>query len=287
MSVSAKRDDLQRLIHQFIRACSTPQDPNMPLPDPDRDSRQLFSLLLEPVIADLRASGSVVVDLDMAMDGLLVEALKSPEGWYFGQKYPVTYSPGYIRESKLRQPLQEAPHSVLLVNALGTAKSESKKLIEMFPGTGVLDDPGMTAGDLASKLASSELFVFIGHGKSGKLILENNQTLKSQDFPSKSLSQMELAVLAACSTGLAPPTSQLDTSSLVSAFQAGGTPRVIASRWDVDSNTTTELMISFYSHLKNGTSVPRALFEARKEIFRNPNHRHPYYWAGFVLNGRA
>jgi CHAT domain-containing protein len=287
MLVPAKRDDLQRLIRQFIRACSTPQDSSMPLPDPDRDSRQLFSLLLEPVLADLHGSDSVIVDLDMAMDGLLVEALKSPAGWYFGQKYPVTYSPGYIRETKLRVPLQDVPHSGLLVNAMGTAKSESKQLIEMFPETAVLDDPAMTTGDLASKLASSDLFVFIGHGKSGKLILENNQTLQSQDFPSKSLSQMELAVLAACSTGLAPPTSQLDTSGLVSAFQAGGTPHVIASRWDVDSNTTTELMISFYSHLKNGTSVPRALFEARKEIFRNPGHRHPYYWAGFVLNGRA
>jgi CHAT domain-containing protein len=287
MSVPAKRDDLQRLIRQFIRACSTPQDPNMPLPDPDRDSRQLFSLLLEPIIADLRDSGSVVVDLDMAMDGLLVEALKSPEGWYFGQKYPVTYSPGYIRESKLRQPLQEAPHSGLLVDALGTAKSESKELIEMFPGTVVLDDLAMTAQELASQLSYSDLFVFIGHGESGALLLGNNRPLQSKDFQPEYLSHLQLAVLAACSTDLTPPTSQLDTSGLVSAFQAGGTPRVIASRWDVDSNTTADLMISFYTHLKNGMSASRALFEARKEVFRNPGHRHPYYWAGFVLNGRA
>ena len=287
MSVPAKRDDLQRLIRQFIRACSTPQDPNMPLPDPDRDSRQLFSLLLEPVIADLRDSGSVVVDLDMAMDGLLVEALKSPEGWYFGQKYPVTYSPGYIRESKLRQPLQEAPHSGLLVDTLGTANSESKELIEMFPGTAVLDDMGMTAQELASQLSYSDLFVFIGHGESGALLLGNNRPLQSKDFQPEYLSHLQLAVLAACSTDLTPRTSQLDTNGLVSAFQAGGTPRVIASRWDVDSNTTADLMISFYIHLKDGMSVSRALFEARKEVFRNPGHRHPYYWAGFVLNGRA
>lgn len=287
MSIPAKRDDLQRLIRQFIRECSTPQDPNMPLPDPDRDSRQLFSLLLEPVIADLRDSDSIVVDLDMAMDGLLVEALKSPEGWYFGQKYPVTYSPGYIRESKLRQPLQEIPHSVLLVNALGTANSEGKKIIEMFPETVVPDDAAMTEGELVSQLSRSDLFIFIGHGESGTLLLGNNRPLQSKDFQPEYLSHLQLTVLAACSTDLAPPTSQLDTSGLVSAFQAGGTPRVIASRWDVDSNTTTLLMISFYSHLKNGDSAPRALFEARKEMFLNPTYRHPYYWAGFVLNGRA
>ncbi len=287
--VPVKRDALQRKISRFIRECSTPQDPDQPLPEPDGDSRELFSLLLQPVIADLRDSSSVVVDLDMGMEGLLVEALKSPEGWYFGQKYPVTYSPGYVRENELRQPLQDPPRSGLLVAALGTAWSERDETIKMFPEVTVLDDPDMTTQALAAQLAPSELFVFIGHGESGKLLLPNNRPLHAKDFAPEYLSNLKLAVLAACSTGV-PSNKPLDTTSLVSAFQAGGTPRVIASRWDVDSNTTTELMISFYAHLKNDKtdkSVSRALLEARKKIFRNPDHRHPYYWAGFVLNGRA
>src|SRR6267142_2791961 len=90
-----------------------------------------------------------------------------------------------------------------------------------------------------------------------------------------------------------------ETRNLVYAFQSGGTPQVIASQWDVHSTTTDSLMTVFYTHLKNGESAPRALFEARKEIFSryDPNskpdeyyhyhHYHPYYWAAFVLNGRA
>jgi CHAT domain-containing protein len=221
------------------------------------------------------------------MEGLLVEALKSPEGWYFGQKYPVTYSPGYVRENELRQPSQDLPRSGVLVDALVAEKKENEHevLTSLFPEVTVLY-PGMTKRELTSQLTPSELFVFIGHGESEKLLLQNSRPLSSKDFRPEYLRNLQLAVLAACSTGV-PSNKPLDTSSLVSAFQAGGTPRVIASRWDVDSKTTTVLMNSFYEHLKNGKSVSRALLEARKEIFRNPDHRHPYYWAGFVLNGRA
>lgn len=295
--VPVKREYLQELIRRHLRKCSAPQDPELPLQEPDRESKQLFSLLLQPVIADLRRSETVVVDLDMGMEGLLVEALKSPEGWYFGQEFPVVYSPGYMRERDLRVPLQAAPRSGLLLDAL-EADDEGKNLIEMFPEITRRDGQDITSPELTSQLDLSEVFVFIGHGKSGELIIRNKKPLRSQDFQPETLRHLRLVVLAACSTGLAP-SGPLDTRSLVYAFQSGGTPQVIASRWDVHSTTTTKLMTSFYKHLKGGESAPRALFEARKEIFGafdpgdlrdsyyHYHHYHPYYWAGFVLNGRA
>jgi CHAT domain-containing protein len=289
VSVPAKRDDLQALIRQFIRKCSTPQDPDLPLPEPDREGRKLFSLLLQPVIAELRGSETVVVDLDMGMEGLLVEALKSPEGWYFGQRYPVIYSPGYIRENGLRRLSQEAPRFGLLLNALTRVKTESAALQGMFPGVRVLDNPAIETPELASLLEPSEVFVFIGHSEAGALILKD-KPLRAEDFNPAYLRHLQLAVLAACSTGLAsggPLDSRLDTSSLVDAFQAGGTPLVIASQWDVHSTTTADLMTSFYTHLKSGESAAHALYEARREMFGRNGHYHPYYWAGFVLNGRA
>src|SRR6185312_12876994 len=212
-------------------------------PEPDDDSRQLYDLLLKPVIADLHDSDSIAVDLDVAMDGLLLEPLKDPEGQYFGQKYPVAYSPGYIRESKLRPPMQEIPRSGLVISVLEAAKNESTEFSKLFPEIPVLEAPSMTTQEITSRLASKELFVFIGHGKSGTLILGNGRPLQAKDFRPEYLNNLQLAVLAACSTGLASTDpASTDTSSLVSAFQAGGTPRVIASRWDVDSNTTTALM---------------------------------------------
>jgi len=42
----------------------------------------------------------------------------------------------------------------------------------------------------------------------------------------------------------------------------------------------------FYEHLKKGQSKDEALSNA-KRIFvkKNPLKQHPYYWAGFVVNG--
>jgi hypothetical protein len=62
------------------------------------DSQYLFSLLLRPVHADLQATGAVVGELDQLMNDLVLEGLRSPESWYFGQKYPVIYSLGLIKE---------------------------------------------------------------------------------------------------------------------------------------------------------------------------------------------
>jgi CHAT domain-containing protein len=282
--VPEKREDLRKKIYQYIQKCGTPQSPSLPLPAPDDESRKLFSLLLQPVIADLSGSETVVVDLDQAMRGLPIEALKSPEGWYFGEKYPVVYSPGYIRENDLRNPAQQTPRGGVLLNAWDDS-SEQPAVRELFPQIRIVYDEAIAPKDLAVLLEPSEMFVFIGHGEAGSLILHSGRPLKAEDFPPESLKRLQLVVLAGCSTGSSPD-GILDTRNLLDAFQAGGTPSVIASQWDVESTITTDLMTRFYTHLKNGESVPHALYEARKEIIRQKPYSHPYYWAGFILNGR-
>src|SRR5262249_2938969 len=151
----------------------------------------------------LRSSETVIVDLDFAMNGLPLEALKSPEGWYFGEKFAVIYSPGYLRENDLRMPLPQRPRLGLLVDALG-ATSEREKLSELFPEIKPVDGADIAPGDLRALLEASEIFVFIGHGESGSLILSNQTPVKAEDFPAESLSHLQLAVLAACSSGLSP-----------------------------------------------------------------------------------
>jgi CHAT domain-containing protein len=49
--------------------------------------------------------------------------------------------------------------------------------------------------------------------------------------------------------------------------------------------STAQFMKAFYLHMGEGESAPVALRDARKEMRSVKNH--PYYWAGFSLNGRA
>jgi CHAT domain-containing protein len=67
------------------------------------------------------------------------------------------------------------------------------------------------------------------------------------------------------------------------AFMYAGSPSVIASLWSVDDEATEQLMVVFYTHLKEGLSKAEALRHAQMDV--RQKYPHPYYWAGFVLTG--
>jgi CHAT domain-containing protein len=155
---------------------------------------------------------------------------------------------------------------------------------ELVPQAVIVDEQDGRPAERELLLAQSKVFIFMGHGKSGALLLANGKPLKAEDFPQQSLANMQLAVLMACSSGVAKE-GLLDTGGLIHAFQAGGTPAVIASQWNVAIDFTEQFMDRFFSNMKKGDSPAQALFEARKQLFRVKSH--PYYWAAFTISGRA
>jgi len=61
---------------------------------------------------------------------------------------------------------------------------------------------------------------------------------------------------------------------------------VVASLWEVDDESTAELMKRFYrAMLKEGRRPADALRAAQLELSRNPRWSAPFYWSGFVLQG--
>jgi len=112
-----------------------------------------------------------------------------------------------------------------------------------------------------------------------KLYLEELYALK---IPS------ELAVLSACNTAVGKEDSSLSINSLHRAFNYAGTKATIASLWEVPDESTSQIMIVFYEHLKDGQSKSNALQQAKLDYLENTSIsklKHPYYWAGFVLYG--
>jgi CHAT domain-containing protein len=96
----------------------------------------------------------------------------------------------------------------------------------------------------------------------------------------------ELVVLSACSTALGKEIKNEGLAGLTRGFMYAGTPRVIASLWNVRDEATAELMKRFYRNLLIGKSPPAAaLREAQISMWREPRWAAPYYWAGFALQG--
>ena len=97
----------------------------------------------------------------------------------------------------------------------------------------------------------------------------------------------DLVVLSACSTGLGKDVRGEGMIGLTRGFMYAGASGVIASLWKVDDVATAELMKRFYVCLfGKGLTPAAALREAQLGMSREPRWQSPYYWAGFVIQGR-
>ncbi|TVZ56289.1 tetratricopeptide repeat protein [Lutibacter sp. Hel_I_33_5] len=98
----------------------------------------------------------------------------------------------------------------------------------------------------------------------------------------------QLAVLSACETGFGKIEKGEGVINLSRAFFYAGVPSTIMSLWKVPDKETAQIMTSFYTYLKDGNAKSKALQLAKKEYIntvKDTELLHPFYWAGFVLNG--
>jgi CHAT domain-containing protein/Tfp pilus assembly protein PilF len=125
----------------------------------------------------------------------------------------------------------------------------------------------------------SPLFYSIRLGDS----VDDTGRLSVREINNLNLAKASLVVLSACQTDLGAHSQGDDIVALNRAFIYAGTPTVIATLWRVDDESTSDLVKSFYTHLKGGMGKAEALRAAQSDTRRK--HPHPYYWAAFVLTG--
>jgi CHAT domain-containing protein len=96
----------------------------------------------------------------------------------------------------------------------------------------------------------------------------------------------ELVVLSACRTALGRDVKGEGLIGLTRGFMSAGVPRVVATLWDVQDESTVNLMTRFYRGvLRQGESPATALRAAQLAMLRDPRWSEPYYWAAFTLQG--
>ena len=97
----------------------------------------------------------------------------------------------------------------------------------------------------------------------------------------------DLVTLSACQTGVGPTEGEAGVISLEQAFLNAGAKAVVASLWNVEDQSTTQLMEAFYRHLADQEDKAAALRSAKRELLNANPSLPPYYWAGFVLVGEG
>lgn len=114
----------------------------------------------------------------------------------------------------------------------------------------------------------------------------NNGQLNTADIYNFKL-KAKLTVLSACNTGTGQLKKGEGIMSLARGFLYAGCPTIIMSLWEVEDESGTEIMTSFYRNLKKGKSKDESLRLAKLDYLESVNSRraHPHYWLGFVSIG--
>jgi CHAT domain-containing protein len=196
------------------------------------------------------------------------------------------FSPTYAKES-IEDSTRNSPIS------LEGAKEEAQLIENLFSSTSFIGNTATKENFVNYKTEGSILhmamhasvdsddpnFSHFNFANNEKLYLEELYALK---IPT------DLAVLSACNTGVGKEDGALTMATLQRAFNYAGTKATIASLWEVPDESTSQIMMSFYKHLKNGETKSTALQLAKLDYLSKTSIsklKHPYYWAGFVLYG--
>jgi CHAT domain-containing protein len=98
----------------------------------------------------------------------------------------------------------------------------------------------------------------------------------------------DMVVLSACETGLGKEVKGEGLVGMTRAFLYAGSQSVVASLWKTSDLATEELMVRFYSHLRDDSpGRAEALRRARLDLIEGGQFSHPYFWSPFILVGKS
>jgi CHAT domain-containing protein len=97
----------------------------------------------------------------------------------------------------------------------------------------------------------------------------------------------DLVTMSACRTGLGKFIRGEGIEGLNRAFFYAGASSVVMSLWTVNDQATSQLMERFYYYIQDSNSIMSSLRSAKLELINSDVLSHPYYWAGFIVSGKA
>lgn len=209
-----------------------------------------------------------------------------------GQRYFAAFAPQYSADY-MSSFVDDNPTNRGRLQDIAAATHEAVQLATYFDGNLYRGDQA-TKQDFLHRAADYKIYHFAMHSlldetdhRNSSLVFQNGEHLRYHElyglhFPA------ELVVLSACNTGMGELENGEGLMSLSRALTYAGVRSAVYSLWEVPDEETAEIMLSFYEHLKSGHTKVEALALAKRDFLAdNPLKSHPFFWAGFVINGNT
>jgi CHAT domain-containing protein len=114
---------------------------------------------------------------------------------------------------------------------------------------------------------------------------EDDGILTASEAALLNLRGTRLVFLSACESGLGVVNAGESVYGLRRAFAIAGAESEVLTLWQVNDTATRMFVTDFYRELAGGARRDEALRAAQRAALRDPQRRHPFYWAAFILSG--
>lgn len=303
-------EELKKLVQQYRRELQTP------VGNYRQYSVALYKKLVQPFEKWISAAEKLVIIPDDFLSYLPFETLTDPtENRYLIQKHAISYAYSIkLWELQLSGVAPKAESVVAFAPTydkaiaatntqirsgrnglfqLNNTKPEAESIVSLYKGK-LYADQAATRENFITTLGKYNVYHLAMHAVAdgenpdkSSLFFDNNQPLYfnqlyNLNFPAT------MVVLSACNTGMGVLQDGEGLMSLSRALVYSGVQSAVYSLWEVPDKETAALMILFYQNLSKGYTKEFALAKAKQQfIAENPTKVHPFYWAGFIVNGNT
>jgi CHAT domain-containing protein/tetratricopeptide (TPR) repeat protein len=213
---------------------------------------------------------------------------------YLMDRFDVSYAPSasVLKYCMEKPDIEGAPPLLIAVpdEQAPHVEAEVRAIAEMLPDATVLVGPDATRQAFA-KLASRASLVHIA---THAVFRQDNPMFSgfklhdgwvtAYDLFSMTC-QTNLVTLSSCKSGMNQIAGSDDLLGLSRGFLYAGARALMVSLWNIDDETTSQLMTRFYDGWRRGLSRAQALALAMKSI--RGERSNPFYWAPFSLIGKG
>jgi CHAT domain-containing protein len=218
----------------------------------------------------------------------------------------VAFAPGFeqVMKQEYQLAIADSIHldkSYLSLSSLPFSKDLAKKYSRVFDGTSFFNQNA--SKQIFVQKAKENKIIHIGtHAESNNVspalsrlvfaknvsdsLSINDNYLYTYEIYNYDLSS-NLAILTACETGKPSYQPGEGMISLAHAFNYAGSESILTSLWEIDEQSSSQIVDLFYEELSNGLPKDEALHYAKLAYLQRANGRAlaPQYWAGLVLMG--
>jgi CHAT domain-containing protein len=297
--------EMNALVESYRRALIGPRDA---LETESAAGQKLYDLLVASAIPKIPQGSRVIVIPDGSLYQLDFEALivPNPKPHYWIDDVTIANANSLVLLAASARTKVASSKKLLLVGdpvpasddfpKLPQAESEMQQVESYFPGanSAVYSNASATAAAYLNSHADQFSFIhFVAHGTASRtspldsaVILSrqgDSYKLYARDIIKQPL-RAELVTISACHGAGERTYSGEGLVGLSWAFLHAGAHDVISALWEVDDNSTPQIMNRLYAELTKGASPESALRDAKLALLHSDSvYKKPFYWAPFQI----